>query len=247
LDQFGLFCKKSQKKEEGYKSKVTWIKEQFKKGLKYKLLLVNEKGKQTSRGFIEYTPSKMSWRGIEAENWLVIHCLWVIGKHKNKGYGSELLKLSISDAKEQRMNGVVGMSAKKGSWLPNSKIYIKNGFKKVDEFEPDIELFALALSKDVIMPQFSKISEKRTKEFDEGINIFYTNQCSYLHSLIDDIEKIANEKNKKFRKFLLKDPTEAREASLHPYGTFSIICEGKVILYKPGIKKEISETINILD
>jgi GNAT superfamily N-acetyltransferase len=244
LDQFGLFCKKSQKKEEGYKSKVTWIKEQFKKGLKYKLLLVNEKGKQTSRGFIEYTPSKMSWRGIEAENWLTIHCLWVIGKHKNKGYGSELLKLSISDAKEQGMNGVVGMAAKKGGWLPNAKIYIKNGFKKVDECETDIELYALSFSNNTSIPRFSKTSEKKTREYSEGVNIFYTNQCPYLHDLINDIEKIAREKNKKFQKYRLKNPIEARELSLHPYGTLSIICEGKVIPYKPRIKKEIMETLS---
>jgi GNAT superfamily N-acetyltransferase len=244
LDQYGLFCKKSQKKEDGYKNKVTWIKEQFKSGLKYKLLLVNEKGKQTSRGFIEYTPSEMSWRGIEAEEWMVIHCLWVIGKHKNKGYGSKLLNLSIRDAKEQGMKGVVGMAAKKGGWLPNAMIYIKNGFKKVDECESDIELYALPFSEGVNDPRFSKISEKRTAEYREGINIFYTNQCPYLYGLIDDIEKIVKEKNKKFRKFLLKNPYEARELSLHPYGTFSIICEGKVIPYKPGIKSEITETLN---
>ena len=247
LDQFGLFCKKSQKKEEGYKSKETWIKEQFKKGLKYKLLLVNEKGKQTSRGFIEYTPSKESWRGIEAENWMTIHCLWVIGKHKNKGYGSELLKLSISDARDQGMNGVVGMAAKKGGWLPNAKIYIKNGFKKVDECDPDIELYALPFSKDTITPRFSEISEKRTTEYGEGVNILYTNQCPYLYNLINDIEKIAEEKNRKFQKILLKNPIESRKLSLHPYGTFNIICEGKVIPYKPGIKKEITETLSNYD
>lgn len=243
LDQYGLFCKKSQKKEEGYKNKATWIKEQFKHGLKYKLLLVNEKGRQTSRGFIEYTPSEMSWRGIEAEDWMIIHCLWVIGRHKNKGYGSKLLQLSIKDAKEQGMKGVVGMAAKKGGWLPNAKIYIKNGFKKVDECEPDIELFALPISKDVIEPRFYKIQENRTAEYGEGINIFYTHQCPYLHDLIGDIEKIAREKNRKFKKFLLNKPLEVRKRALHPYGTFSIICDGKIIPYKPGIKKEITETL----
>ena len=247
LEQFGLFCKKSQKKEAGYQSKISWIKEQFKKGLKYKLLLVYENDKQTSRGFIEYTPSEMGWRGIEAENWMVVHCLWVIGKHKNKGYGSELLKLCIKDAKEQVMNGVVGMAAKKGGWLPNAKIYIKNGFKKVDECEPDIELYALQFSKDAVEPRFSEILENITTEFGEGINIFYTHQCPYLHDLIEDIEKIAKEKNRKFRKSLLNDAHEAREQAVHPYGTFSIICEGKVIPYKPGIKKEIIEALNHLE
>ena len=243
LDQYGLFCKKSQKKEEGYKSKATWIKDQFKNGLKYKLLLVKEKGMHTSRGFIEYTSSKMSWRGIEADDWMVIHCLWVIGKNKNKGYGSKLLNLSIVDAKEQGMNGVVGMAAKKGGWLPNAKIYIKNGFKKVDECEPDIELFALPFYEDGVDPRFYKISENRTAEYGAGIYIFYTHQCPYLYDLINDIEIIAKEKNRKFQKILLNKPLEARKRALHPYGTFSIICDGKIIPYKPGIKQEIIGTL----
>ena len=65
--------------------------------------------------------------------------------------------------------------------------------------------------------------------------------------MINDIEKIAEEKNRKFQKILLKNPIESRKLSLHPYGTFSIICEGKVIPYKPGIKKEITETLSNYD
>ena len=102
---------------------MKWIKERFKEGLKYKLLIVKEGNKETSRGMIEYIPGEFNWRGIKADGWMVIHCLWVVGKQKKKGYGSKLLEHAINDAKEQGMYGVVGMSADKGGWLPNTKIY----------------------------------------------------------------------------------------------------------------------------
>ena len=61
INEYGLLCKKSQKKEVGYQNKVNWIKERFKEGLRYKLLLVKEGKKNIfSKGldrasFGEYT------------------------------------------------------------------------------------------------------------------------------------------------------------------------------------------------
>ena len=49
----GLFCKKSKKKEDGYRNKLRWIKKRFNEGLKYKLLLVKEAKGLNSRGFID--------------------------------------------------------------------------------------------------------------------------------------------------------------------------------------------------
>ena len=42
IDEQELFCKKTKKKLPGYQNKIKWIKERFKEGLKYKLLLVKE-------------------------------------------------------------------------------------------------------------------------------------------------------------------------------------------------------------
>ena len=52
IDQYGLFCRKSYPKSEGNINKVNWLKKRFKEGLKYKLLIVREYDKDTSRGFI---------------------------------------------------------------------------------------------------------------------------------------------------------------------------------------------------
>lgn len=244
IDEYGLFCKKSQKKEVGYQNKVTWIKDRFKEGLKYKLLLVKEGEKETSRGFIEYIPGEYSWRGVQADGWMVIHCLWVVGKHKKKGYGSKLLNLCIQDAREQGMYGVIGMSADKGGWLPSSKIYIKNGFKKVDELDPYFGLYTKPFLDTAPKPQFYPLSDKKVKEYGDGLTVLHTHQCPYLPILVEDVEKLTKNKRTNFQAVLLKDSKEAQENGIHPYGTYCMIYDGKVLPYKPGIKKEITELLS---
>jgi hypothetical protein len=39
VDEVGLFCQKSRYKEEGYLNKLSWFKEQYKKGLRTKLVV----------------------------------------------------------------------------------------------------------------------------------------------------------------------------------------------------------------
>ncbi|MEJ2249147.1 MAG: GNAT family N-acetyltransferase [Candidatus Lokiarchaeota archaeon] len=239
IKKYGLLCKKSQKKQTGYQNKVKWIKDRFKEGLKYKLLLVREGEKETSRGFIEYIPGKYNWRGIEANNWMVIHCIWVIGKHKNKGYASNLLKECINDAKEAKMYGVVGMTAEKGGWLPKSNIFIKNSFKEIDEFSTNYKLYAIVFDKKLPLPKFYSFPKVKLKKYDKGITILYTHQCPYLPDLINDIEELSVKNNVSFQKILLNDTKEIQQYAIHPYGTFNIIGFGKIIPYKPGIKKEV--------
>ncbi|MFX1601294.1 MAG: GNAT family N-acetyltransferase, partial [Promethearchaeota archaeon] len=231
-------------KEVGYQNKVKWIKERFKEGLKYKLLLVKEGERETSRGFIEYIPGEYTWRGIQADGWMVIHCIWVIGKHKNKGYASKLLEECIKDAKETNMNGVVAMTAEKGGWLPNMRLFIKNGFEKVDELAPYYGLYAKTFSETVPKPQFFPLSKDKLKEYGEGVTILYTQQCPYLPILVKDVEELAKENNVNFQAILLKNTKEAQQNAIHPYGTFCAIFDGEILPYKPGIKKELINLLN---
>lgn len=162
-EEYGLFCKKTKKNFAGYQNKEKWIKERFKEGLKYKLLMVKEGNKETSRGMIEDIPGEYNWRGIQADGWMVIHCLWVVGKHKNKGYGSKLLEECIKDAKDQRMYGVVSMAADKGGWLSNEKLFLNNGFEKVDEIEPYFGLYAKRFSDNSPKRKFQPISDNKIR------------------------------------------------------------------------------------
>ena len=52
-------------KHELYHNKVGWLKEQFKTGLKIKLLYI--KGEKRPVGFIEYVPGEYCWRSVDAK------------------------------------------------------------------------------------------------------------------------------------------------------------------------------------
>ena len=244
LDEYGLFCKKTKKTLAGYQNKVNWIKERFKEGLKYKLLIVKEGNKETSRGMIEYIPGEYNWRGIQANGWMVIHCLWVVGKHKKKGYGSNLLQECIKDAKEAGMHGVVGMSADKGGFVPKTKIYLNNGFEKVDEMKPYFGLYAKFLNEKAPKPKFHPISNDKVKEYSKGITILYSDQCPYIVDFIDELEKEIKTKKDSFNVIKLNNCKEAQHNGVHPYGTYCIACKGEITLYKRTTKKEILEFLN---
>ncbi len=244
IEEQELFCKKTKKKFPGYQNKVKWIKERFKEGLKYKLLLVKEGNKETSRGMIEYIPGEYNWRGIQADGWMVIHCLWVVGKYKNKGYGNELLQLVIKDAKEQGMHGIVGMSADKGGWLPNTKIYLSNGFEKVDEIEPYFGLYAKIFSKNPPKPKFHPLSEDMIQKYSKGVTIIYTDQCPYIVDLVEELKDSFKNKKDMFNAQKLNNCKEAQQNGVFPYGTYCICLDGKISLYKHSTKKDILQHLN---
>lgn len=79
----GFFCYKSKPKSGGYQKKLSWLKQRFAEGMRIKILYEEER----SVGFIEYIPGEFAWRAVNAEGYVVIHCLWVVGRGKGKGYG----------------------------------------------------------------------------------------------------------------------------------------------------------------
>ncbi len=239
IDESELFCKKTKKNMEGYQSKVKWLKERFKEGLKYKTLMVKEGNKETLRGMIEYIPGEYNWRGINAVGWMVIHCLWVVGKQKNKGYGSKLLEEAINDAKKEGLYGVVGMSAEKGGWVPNKKIYINNGFEKVDEIEPYFGLYAIKFSDNASIPKFNPILDDEVKKYAQGVTILYSDQCPYLVDLVKELYIEFENKGDLFKAIKINNCKEAQRNGIYPYGTYCIICNGERTLYQHKTKREI--------
>ena len=88
VDRHGFFCYMSKRKAPGYAQKCAWLAARFAEGLK--LHMVHETGGRTV-GFIEYIPGEFAWRVVHAPGYLVIHCLWVVGKGKGKGFGTASL------------------------------------------------------------------------------------------------------------------------------------------------------------
>jgi GNAT superfamily N-acetyltransferase len=94
FEEHGFFCYKSKPKSEGYQNKLDWLQQRFEEGLRIKILYEDKR----SVGFIEYIPGEHTWRVVEAPDYLVVHCLWVVGRGKKKGYGSRLLNECVEDA-----------------------------------------------------------------------------------------------------------------------------------------------------
>ena len=119
VEKLGFFCRMSKMKTEGNQRKLKWLKQRFEEGLKIKMLELPE------RGFIEYIPGEYAWRGVKAEDYMFIHCLWVVGKSKGKGFGDILLKECEKDAKKLKFKGIAALVSD-GNWMATKKIFLKN-------------------------------------------------------------------------------------------------------------------------
>jgi ribosomal protein S18 acetylase RimI-like enzyme len=230
IGDYGLLCMQSKKNTDGYRCKLEWTKERFKEGLRVKLLLVDEGAKRglRARGFIEYIPGKYTWRGIDADGYMVIHCIWVVGHHKGHGYGSKLLEHCLNDAK--RMNGVAVMTGK--TWLPGAKLFMRHGFEKVDSAPPDFELFAKRFSEKAPMPRFRAVPKEELEKYGSGITVFKSSQCPYVSGAVKEMMQTAKRINLPIRVIDIKTCTDAQN-NVHPYGTFCVIQNGRIMTYRP--------------
>lgn len=74
-------CRYKNAKNEGRRRKLDWLKKHYAEGLKFKVLRSREFG---DIGMIEYAPGSHAWRPVEAEGYLVIHCLTVNFVHQGR-------------------------------------------------------------------------------------------------------------------------------------------------------------------
>jgi len=171
---------------------------------------------------------------------MFIHCIWVVGKNKGHGYGSKLLQQCLNDAKG--MNGVAVMTSEK-TWLPKKDLFVKNGFKKVDSMPPYFELYAKRLSDNAPYPKFNPISKSRLEKYASGITVFKSNQCPYLNASANVVAEIAKQANIPLQIEHIESCKEAQN-SVHPYGTFCVLLNGKVLTYRPIGKKDLLDFLS---
>ena len=107
VDRYGFFCYKCKPQTAGYHHKREWLEKTLNEGLRLKIIYEGNR----SAGFIEYAPGEYTWRGVQAAGYLVIHCMWVVGNGKGKGYGGRLLDLVTGEAESLGMYGVVVVSS----------------------------------------------------------------------------------------------------------------------------------------
>jgi len=240
---YGFFCYKSKPKAEGYRCKLAWLEERFEEGLQIKI--IQEDGR--SLGFIEYTPGEFAWRPIAAEGYMVIHCLWVVGRAKEKGYGSRLIELCIQEAKARGMHGVAALT-KKGGYLVGKKIFLQHGFEVVDQASPTFKLVAKTF--DVApLPSIPQNWKERQAHYGEGLTVIYAHQCPYYHDAVKGALEVAADVGIQTRQAIeLKSAQEAQNLAPCPYGTFGIVYEGTLVTCTPLSAKKLKQRLQeILD
>lgn len=229
----GFFCKMSQRKNPGYLRKLAWLEKRFAEGLIIRLLDLSAGG----RGFIEYLPGEYAWRPVGAAGYMFIHCLWVVGSSKGKGYASRLLAECVADAKRGRMKGVA-MLTRKGNWLLSSGFLSCRGFETVARAEPDFELMALKFGKGP-PPSMPRDWEARAKRFGPGLAIVRTDQCPYLDDGVDSALKVARARGLKARVVELASAADVRRRAPSPYGVFSLVLDGRLLSHHYRLEKEV--------
>jgi hypothetical protein len=199
---------------------------------------VDENGRRASRGFIEYIPGEYAWRAVDAEEYDVIHCLWVTGKHKKKGHGSRLLGRCLEESEGRGSKGVAVVTSSK-VWMAGSKIFAKAGFEKVDEFSP----FELLVKKfeDAPDPSFPTNWDERALKYGEGLTVVRASQCPFVQDAEDIVRNYAVERGMPFKAVELKTAREVQEKAPSPYGIFNIVHDGKLISYHYLLKKDLDK------
>lgn len=227
VDEFGLFCVKN-RKHPGYTSKRAWLEQRFKEGLRIKMILTVE-GEQA--GFLESVPGEYTWRTIEADDYLVIHCIWVnSGKYPYEGMASDLLTSCIQDATTNGMNGVAVVSSD-GPWMAGKEFFMKHGFDEVDQAEPYYQLLVKKL-KDGSLPSFPKNWKQRLEPYKD-LQLLYTNQCPYIGKAVAELPPVAHKYGIPLKMVELNNPLEARELMPSPYGMFNLVYQAQLIADHP--------------
>jgi ribosomal protein S18 acetylase RimI-like enzyme len=236
----GFFCYKSKPKSAGYQNKLSWLEQRFAEGLRIKILY---EGKR-SVAFIEYIPGEYAWRAVNASGYMVIHCLWVVGKGKGKGYASRLLDECAKDAMDQGKHGVAMVTSSR-HWLVDKKVLLKNGFEVVGQAPPSFDLLVKRFG-DAPLPTFPNDWDERASRYGPGVTVVYADQCPYIPDALKGALEVAREGGAEARAVKLESSQQVRDSAPSAYGIFNVVYNGKLVTYHYIGKKERQMFLDIL-
>lgn len=239
VDEEGFFCYKSKPKSAGYQQKLAWLKQRFAEGMRIKILYEG----QRSVGFVEYIPGEFAWRAVEAPDYLLIHCIWVVGKGKKKGYGSRLLDECVEDARKMQRHGVAIVTSSR-HWLAGKKLFLKNGFEVVDH-APPFELLVKRFGNDAPLPAFPQDWDERASRYGAGLTIIHADQCPYINDAVKQYVELAAERGAEARVIRLTSGREVQDAAPSAYGVFNVVHDGRLVTYHYMGKKEKKALIEL--
>jgi GNAT superfamily N-acetyltransferase len=237
VDERGFFCYKSKPKSDGYAQKLNWLRNRFSEGLK--IHIVYEDGR--SVGFIEYIPGEFAWRTVRAPGYLLIHCLWVVGRAKEKGYGSQLVEACLAEARASGANGVAMVTSSK-PWLAGSQLLLKQGFECVDAAPPSFELLVKRFD-DAPLPSFPTDWEARLAQCGPGLTVVRSDQCPYMEDATNTVLEFGRSRGIEAKVMEFKTAREVQDRSPTAYGTFAVVHDGQLLSYYYMIPKDLQKSL----
>jgi len=231
-----IVCLRGDKNLEGIACKKSWLKERFADGLRFKVLKVNGR----SWGLIEYGPAENAWRPIDAPGYMFIHCLWVIGRYANRGFGKKLLDKCAEDAKGK--TGLVVATSPK-PFLARKDFFLKNGFEVCDNAGPYFELLAKRFKKTASWPKFRDKAKKSLGPERSGLTFIYSDQCPYIAHSLKEMTDLAKKRRIPFQVVKVRNKKDAQN-SPSPYGTFAIFLDGQFLTHQPFYGKKLDRLLS---
>ena len=237
VDEHGFFCKMSARKSTAWKAKRDWLMARFAEGLQLRLLGNGE------RGFIEFMPGAKSWRAIDdAEDYVVIHCLWVVGKSRGKRYARDLLAEVETWARDNGYHGVAALTSR-GNWLIAPGVLEHHGFRRVDRCGQGFELQAKAHGI-FHFPRLSGAWAQKAAACGPGVTVLRSAQCPYLEDAAANARAAAGELGLPFREILLETAEDIRRLSPTPYGTYALVKDGRCVSYHYLLRKQALDVLS---
>ena len=213
-----------QKCSDSYQAKKDWLTKEFNNGYVFKR--INERAKV----FIEYGPAENAWVPITAPNYLNINCFWVSGKYKKNGYGKELLKAALADAKNQGRDGLVTIvGTKKFHFMSDTKWFLKQGFEEVEKISSGFSLLVKKINQNADLPVFNTSVKSGECQEKNGIVVYYSNRCPFAEFHVKN-SLIETAKNRNIPLQVIKLETmEQAQSAPSPATIFSLFYNGKFI------------------
>jgi len=236
VEQHGFFCKMSARKTEAWRAKRDWLQARFAEGLQMRLLGDGE------RGFVEFMPGDLAWRAIDlAADLVVIHCLWVVGKSKGKGFSGLLLDQVETWARDQGFRGVAALTSS-GNWLIGREVLERRGYVSVDQAAPGFDLMLNAFAPGPL-PRLSGGWQAKTAAMGPGVSVLRSAQCPYLQDAAEHAGRAAQRLGLPFTDRVLTTAAQLRDLSPTPYGVFALACDGRLLSSTYMLEKDVLKAL----
>lgn len=233
VEERGFFCKMSARGTRAWQAKRDWLHARFDEGLQLRLLGGGE------RGFIEFMPGAKCWRAIDdAEDYAVIHCLWVVGRSKGHGYAKALLAEAEAWAQAQGYRGVAALTGS-GNWLIAPGVLEHRGYRDIDKAECGFELTAKTFARGKL-PRLTGGWHAKAEACGPGLTVLRSAQCPYLEGAAEHARRAAEAQGIAFHDRVIESAEELRALSPSAYGTYALVHDGKLMSYHYLLEKQIA-------